>query len=290
MKIIAIIVSFRPDIELLKKTISSLQFQVNNIIIINNDTDDLQFDISQIDISQNILINNLKNNFGIAYAQNIGIKKAIELEANYILLSDQDTIYPESYINQFLPYLNGNKASLYCPVFFDNVRNVYSSIKIEKFKSVPFVKEPTFVQQAIASGSIIDVKCLDKVGLMDENLFIDYVDFEFCWRLTKSGYKILTIPSIIVNHQLGDGIKKILNIKVTLRSDIRYFYIMRNGFYLALHCKYLSFLEKMSLLKKTILFSCVIFLLKHNFKSIKLVLSALYDGITCKLGKKELLK
>lgn len=285
MKIIAIIVSFRPNIELLKKTISSLQFQVNNIIIVNNDTNDFQFVTSQ-----NVLIINLNNNFGIAYAQNIGINKAIELNADYILLSDQDTIYPENYINQFLPYIREKNAQLYCPVFFDNVKNIYSPIMIEKFKSVPFVTQPTFVQHAIASGSIIDIKCLDKVGLMDENLFIDYVDFEFCWRLTNAGYKILTIPSIIINHQLGDGTKKILNKHVTLRSDVRYFYILRNGFYLAFHCKYLSFLEKVSLLKRTISFSCGVFLLKHNLNSIKLVLSALYDGITCKLGKKELVK
>lgn len=282
-KIYAVIICYNAEYSLLCETISSISDQVDSVIIVNNDS--FQYDFSAFSKIKNIVLN---KNYGIAYAQNVGISKAIVEGADFILLSDQDTIYPENYISQFLPYLNEGKAQLYCPIFFDNVKNVYSPIMIKKFKSVSFVNEPTFVQHAIASGSIIDVDCLNKVGLMDENLFIDYVDFEFCWRLTNCGYKILTVPSIIINHQLGDGTKKILNKHVTLRSDIRYFYILRNGFYLAFHCKYLSFLEKLSLLKRTISFSCGVFLLKHNFKSIRLIFTALYDGITSKLGKKEL--
>lgn len=283
MSVISVLVTFKPNIETLNKTIKSIASQVNKIIVVNNGEEDFEFNGFD-----NLIFKKLDGNYGIAYAQNVGIRNAIKEGADFILLSDQDTIYPENYINQFLPYLNEGNAQLYCPIFFDNVKNVYSPIMIKKFKSVSFVNEPTFVQHAIASGSIIDVDCLNKVGLMDENLFIDYVDFEFCWRLTNCGYKILTVPSIIINHQLGDGTKKILNKHVTLRSDIRYFYILRNGFYLAFHCKYLSFLEKLSLLKRTISFSCGVFLLKHNFKSIRLIFTALYDGITSKLGKKEL--
>lgn len=283
MSVISVLVTFKPNIETLNKTIKSIASQVNKIIVVNNGEEDFEFNGFD-----NLIFKKLDGNYGIAYAQNVGIRNAITEGADFILLSDQDTIYPENYINQFLPYLNEGKAQLYCPIFFDNVKNVCSPIMIKKFKSVSFVNEPTFVQHAIASGSIIDVDCLNKVGLMDENLFIDYVDFEFCWRLTNCGYKILTVPSIIINHQLGDGTKKILYKHVTLRSDIRYFYILRNGFYLAFHCKYLSFLEKLSLLKRTISFSCGVFLLKHNFKSIRLILTALYDGITSKLGKKEL--
>lgn len=280
-KIYAVIICYNAEYSLLCETISSISDQVDSVIIVNNDS--FQYDFSAFSKIKNIVLN---NNFGIAYAQNVGIRKAIENGADYVLLSDQDTIYPKDYINQFLPYLMENMAQLYCPIFFDNIKNVYSPIMIKKFKSVPFVKEPTFVQHAIASGSIIDVSCLGNVGLMDENLFIDYVDFEFCWRLTNFGYKILTIPSIVINHQLGDGTKKILNRQVTLRSDIRYFYILRNGFYLGFYCKYLSIAEKISLLKRTISFSCGILLLKHNLKSLKLVFSAFFAGITKKLGKK----
>ena len=35
------------------------------------------------------------------------------------------------------------------------------------------------------------------IGGFDETMFIDFVDFDFCYRLKKEGYEILQTPSVI---------------------------------------------------------------------------------------------
>ena len=130
MKIIAIIVLYKPNIDLMNKVLLSINTQVNNIILINNGCE--KYDFSNFDNIESI---NLGDNFGIAYAQNRGIEKALKLGADYVLLSDQDTIYPNDYITSFLSFISKNMADVYCPVFYDNIKNTYSPIMVRKFNS-----------------------------------------------------------------------------------------------------------------------------------------------------------
>lgn len=278
-KICAVLVTYNPNVDIIKKTIKSLEKQVEKIIIVDNS--DIEH---QLTYCEEINVIRLGGNYGISYAQNRGIEYALKLGFDYILLSDQDTEYPENYLSSFNKYIESNLADVYCPVFYDNVKNEYSPIMIGKFKSVESINQPTFVAHAIASGTIISKDCLDAVGLMKEDLFIDYVDFEWCWRATFLGKKIVTIPEAIINHQLGDGVKKVLFKNVTLRSNMRYYYIIRNGFYLAAHCEYLSKFEKYKLYQRSVSFFIGVILLKHDWNSIKLCLRALKNGVKGKLG------
>ena len=118
---------------------------------------------------------------------------------------------------------------------------------------------------------------------MDERLFIDYVDFEWCWRAIAKGVKILTVPSIVINHNLGDGTKKILWKTVTLRSDARYFYSIRNAFYLSFHSPFLLIKEKIYLFIRNLRVVFAFLLLKHNLKSVKLINKAFTDALWGKL-------
>jgi rhamnosyltransferase len=56
----------------------------------------------------------------------------------------------------------------------------------------------------ITSGSIIPIKVLDDVGLMREELFIDFVDIEWCLRAPQKGYEIVAINKVMIDHHLGD--------------------------------------------------------------------------------------
>ena len=273
MNVSVIFVLYKPNIDEFYKTLDSIKNQVNHLIIVVNENAEYNFS----NYSNSVQIS-LGKNFGIAYAQNRGIEKAISLSSDYILLSEQDTVYPTNYISSFIPYIQKNYADVYCPVFYDKVKNTYSPIMVGKFKAIYKYDEPIYVEHAIASGTLIKSDIFKETGLMDEKLFIDYVDFEWCWRIVSKKKKIITIPSIIINHQLGDGVKKIGLWKVTLRSDFRYFYIIRNGFYLSFYCEYLNKYERKHLLLRTLKFCIGIILLKHNLTGIKLCKNAYEDA------------
>lgn len=176
------------------------------------------------------------------------------------------------------------------PLFKDIVGNNENEGFISKgligFKKINPKNGLHEVFQTIASGKILNSKYLDDVGLMDENLFIDWVDLEWCWRAGKKGYKIIGNADVIITHQLGDEATNLGFREVNLRSPIRHYYITRNAFYLALNDKSLDLIHRITLFFKS--FRYVVgfpILSKPHLKHLKYVLLGFWHGITGKLGK-----
>lgn len=287
-----IIVTYFPDLDRLEKCIRRIFDEVENIYVVDNSDSVVDFENIK-SISSNIEVMPLMSNVGIAKAQNIGIKKALENGADYILLSDQDTIYPDNYVANMLKGFEVTSLKEICavvPLFCDENSRHTSAGFIGK-SSWGFKRffpnsghHPVF--QAIASGSILKSSILDEIGLMNEELFIDWVDLEWCWRANKLGYEILGNADVIINHQLGD---KAINIgvrEVNMRSSIRHYYITRNAFYLSLYCESIDLKHKIVLFFKS--FKYIVgftFLSNEKISNFKITLRAFFDGINGKIGK-----
>jgi rhamnosyltransferase len=279
MNIVAVIITYNPNLMQLRKTIDSLIKQLDHIIIIDNGNT-LFYSMLQDDCT----FVNLEKNYGIAYAQNRGIEKAQELGAKFIVLSDQDTIYPEGYIkSNLLVYksLQDHDIAALVPVFYDVGKKLKSPIMITKFSfTYDYSKIYAKTAQAISSGSFLITNPLNDIGLMNEKLFIDYVDFEWCWRATKMGYRIVTIPNLIIEHHLGDKVIRIGKKRIFIENDMRYYYIIRNGIYLAVYSNYLLFYERILLLKKVLIQIMVVILFCFSFNVIKTIVNAIFEGLS----------
>ncbi|GHV66155.1 rhamnosyltransferase [Spirochaetia bacterium] len=275
-----VLIIYKPDTILLSHVISGIIGQVRNCYIVNNDSDTFTFKQS------NIITVNLGKNYGIAYAQNIGINLAKQNNVDFILFSDQDTIYPQNFVAKMMDayeyYFNKDEIGALVPRFYDQNKMRKTKIAINKFKYiVPHDDKVYHVAHAISSGSIIPIKCLDVVGVMREDLFIDWVDFEWCCRALKHGYKIVSIPGVSIEHKMGDRVRKIGNKKVTIRSRVRYYYLIRNGIFIILHTDALTIFERIFFLKDICIKALGICLIEKN--STGLLAKAVHDGITGKM-------
>ncbi len=64
---------------------------------------------------------------------------------------------------------------------------------------------------------------------MEDSLFIDAVDSEYCWRIRHNGFLVIKNNDALLAHKLGDGKKKILGfLYVGVPSPIRHYYQVRN--------------------------------------------------------------
>lgn len=273
----SIIVTYNPNISQLKACVVSLFSQVEKIIIVKNSAELLEDNCFQ---SGKIIKIQLDKNYGIAYAQNRGIEMAIALHADWILLSDQDTVYPGDYVSAMFEK-SGKLENIgaLCPVFFDEVKKCYSPVMISKMKGVqPEPKKIYKIANAISSGTLMPASIFEKVGFMQEDLFIDFVDFEWCWRLKKFGFSIYCISDVVIHHQLGDRMEKRFGLKIVYRSLFRFYYIIRNGYYL-LTTDYLKGRDRFlfSLLMKKKIMEV---LLLNNFskESFAVVRKAIHNG------------
>jgi rhamnosyltransferase len=224
-----IIVLYNPDSVLLESIVEKYSLMADQVLFCDNTTN-----IQTKEINRSICKKNkcgyyeMDGNVGIARAQNIGIKIAKNNNANYILFLDQDSVVDSEYLEKI------KKEYILCKEKYKNIgcigpvtinKNDKNHVYTKKInKTGQYIK----VSQIMSSGLFIPIDVLFDVGLMEEDLFIDLVDYEWSWRAINKGYSLIVTKNITIFHQLGDGHKKIINIKIGNTNPIRYYYTYRN--------------------------------------------------------------
>lgn len=285
-----ILVTFNPNIELLGKSINSIIDQIDEILIVDNNSinfTEFQFLLNNAKVK----IIKLDDNFGIAYATNIGLVYFKNKRFDYVITSDQDTLYPDDYIQHFKEaHVENVRNEIFVPLFYDNTKKTFSNFIVQKGLFITNEKPKakyTKVFQAIASGMILSINVVDIIGYLNESLFIDWVDLEWCWRANNKKIEIIGCTNLCISHNLGDTSISIGDKKISLRSPLRHYYITRNALYLALYSDYINPFFRIMLLLKVITYYFGFIILTHEHKDNLFFQSeAIKDGIQKKLGKK----
>ena len=223
------------------------------------------------------------NRNGIAGGLNLGIKAALELGADYVLLLDQDMTFDPQLLNSYLlaatKVLENKKIACCGPSFIDvKYDKQHGFAKYGFLKINARVTEDSLVSclYLITSGTIIPADVIRTVGLMDESLFIDYVDIEWCLRARNMGFSAIGLQDFKFLHNVGDEVIGILGFKVVVHSKIRLYYQSRN---LLILCKrsyipsYWKICEFLYGVKRSV-FYCV-----TNLSALPIIFKGFIDGI-----------
>lgn len=229
-----VLVLYNPQWELTKVVIESIVSQVDLLIIVDNSPTSNKNNIPN---SENIKYIFLNGNKGIAYAQNVGIKYLQRKNIDFIFFLDQDSITPPDLVNQlydkysFLKNKGFNIGGIGPrPFNREQGKKYLGSIK----KGLPVYSDLTKVTELINSASLIPTQAFNTTGLMDEHLFIDGVDHEWCWRAKLKGdYQFFIDESNLLSHKLGEGDRRFLWKKVAIPTPFRTYYQFRNYFILS---------------------------------------------------------
>lgn len=156
-------------------------------------------------------------NEGISIPFNYIAKKAKNYD--FLFALDQDTEIKENAIIDLKKYIRNHfneNVGIYCP-------NIY-------FKTEPKIDNLSdSIQNTITSCSMLNLDIFNKLGGYDNNIFLDGVDREYCFRLKKYGYKIIRVNNILIKQNLGNGKKNIFGIYE--HAPIRTYYITYNKYY-----------------------------------------------------------
>jgi rhamnosyltransferase len=232
-------------------------------------------------------------NLGIATAINQGVRRLLELECSRVLIFDQDS-EPSTEVLTGLPALldreisKGRRVALVGPAYDDArlggtapfVRFGFPAlVRIE-----PSGSEPIPVDFLISSGSCIDMSAWHDVGPMDDALFIDFVDLEWCVRARLRGYELLGSPTLHLSHSLGGEPVRVLGRAYPSHSPLRHYYLFRNATALILR-SYVPWKWKWTEIMK-MPFRLVIYggWLKPRCQHLRMALRGVRDGLIGKLG------
>lgn len=226
-----VLVTYNHNIKSIYGLVENLTHQSHRVVICNNSNYNIILDNNKVTVF------NFGENLGVASAQSIGMKWAFDNGADFIVQIDQDSTPDTGLVKNLLEsyhYLiqKGIPVGLIGAQDFDNDT---------KIKSKDFLGKPNkinntnyFIVSAIlSSGSLVPKSTYDLVGGMDNDLFIDMVDFEYCWRITNKGYLIIKNKDALLGHSLGTGKQKSITI-FTINSwvPIRHYYQYRNTLYM----------------------------------------------------------
>lgn len=231
MKIGCILVIYNPNIDLAKKSIDSILPQVDMVCIMDNSTQIISKGVFE-NYNEKCYYVSMNGNVGIAAAQNKGLEYLLSLKYNYVLFMDQDSISPNDLVGSLLEnllFLQGEKYNVGGigprPINRQNNQDYKALIR----KGAIITPDITEVSEIISSGSLIPLENFPKVGFMEDKLFIDGVDHEWCWR-ANSLYKMRFFISenSKLSHQLGEGDKFFVVRKVAISTPFRIYYQFRN--------------------------------------------------------------
>lgn len=283
----AIIVTYEPDINELSKLVNSIIGQNFNVILVDNS--EINFLDDNFDIEGCKLLRN-KQNLGIAYAQNIGIKNAILHGADIITFFDQDSVISDGLLSSLSEPLMKNRLYITAPVSIDrNTYIEYPSQVLNRFGWTSDIysnkkNELVPVDIAIASGITTSSDVFKIVGFFDEDFFIDFVDIEWCLRAKRNGIQIYVIPGAIMEHSIGEKTISIGPIKFIKHSPMRTYYKVRNS--ILLFRKKIKFIFVVRQIIPAIIHNFIlIFFVEKKMDYLRYYLKGIHHGLIGRTGK-----
>lgn len=237
-EVCAVVVSHRPDLAVLSQALAALRAQVGHVVVVDNGSPGP--DVHAIgDAHPGIEVLALPENLGLAAGLNAGVRVArARPGVTQVLLMDQDSVPASGMVATLQAALAGlsrtGKVAAVGPRYRD----------ARETADAPFVRigfpfnhklrcngEATIrCDFLITSGCLVPLAVLDEVGGMDEALFIDNVDVDWCFRATAMGYTVHGVCAARLDHRLGDARRRVAGAPraIVVHPPWRLFYMMRN--------------------------------------------------------------
>jgi GT2 family glycosyltransferase len=230
----AIVVTYHPDAEVIEN-LATLRQQIGQIVVVDNGSNAAAVAALQAAggaIGFHLIAN--PDNLGIGSAQNIGVERALELGAGWVMFFDQDSRITPGFMLTMVEAFHssrwGGRLGLLVPRYIDMRHG--DAIPVERLASGT-------LEVAISSGSLIRTETLQRIGPLLGEMFMDGIDLEYSLRLRRAGFILDECPDAVLFHSpgtprghgvAGKTLFKSSNYGPTLR-----YYQSRNAIWIARH-------------------------------------------------------
>lgn len=290
--ITAVIAAYNPSLDQLIALVMALEAQVSNMVIIDDGSSfDVKREFERRYSGNKVYFVNSGVNSGIAAAQNVGILHARKLGSDFLVLFDQDSLPDPGMVFRLVDEYSrlksaGENIAALGPSYQSSENTPFRRVvglRIRRLKCSPgsVVK----VDYLIASGCLIPMWVLDDVGLMNEQLFIDYVDIEWGLRASSFGYVSYGVCDAKMAHVIGQSSVTFFGQVFAMHSPSRRYYMTRNGVWLCIYGDFpfsIKFAQLFSLLVRSIF--CFLYS-KNRLLDARMILKGVRDGLLGRLGK-----
>ena len=183
----------------------------------------------------------LAENRGFSAGNNAGIRLALELGTEYVLLLNNDTLVERDFLKRLMEAkadLPVNSVMTSTILYADDKEKIWYAggsynLRTAKVSQLGMGKgwqpvQDRVVEVTFASGCCmcIPAAVIRYVGLLDESYFLYEEDTDYCFRLWRKEIKIYYVPKAIIYHKVSSSTSKTKKISGTTQ-----YYMIRNKYF-----------------------------------------------------------
>ncbi|WP_306604952.1 glycosyltransferase family 2 protein [Azonexus sp.] len=239
--VVAVVVTYHPDLDALSALFERLRPQVASIVAVDNGSGPFLPEFLATRAGAGIHVISLPGNTGVANAVNVGMQWARQAGATMVVTFDQDSLpAPDMVACLLAAYAqlqqDGVRVGALGPLQIDRRSQLPTPFVAAAEKGwkrvLPVVGEVLEVDHLITSGCLFPLAVIEQIGPMLAELFIDGVDLEWSWRCRAAGFRLYGIERASLLHAIGDRIVSFCGRQLHLHGPLRQYYILRNTLYL----------------------------------------------------------
>ncbi len=213
IKVFIIVLNFRGsnDTKECIHSILSSSYKNYEIIVVDNFSGDGSVPAIK-EAFPDITILETESNLGYAGGNNVGIKHALEKDADAVLVLNNDTVLAKNCLKEFVKASSqfpnsalGGRVYYYDePEVLQHFGGMWNKKK-GKFINVPNQKfDPNLPQNldfVTGCALFIPRKILEEVGLFEESFFLYYEEIDWCFQVRKKGFFCTYVPTPVLWHK-----------------------------------------------------------------------------------------
>jgi len=189
--ICAIVVTYHPD-QGLPERIERISKQVGKVVIVDNNSNETSLAMirnTALNFQIHLILNN--KNVGVATALNQGVAYALDCGDSYtwFLTLDQDTIPFHDMVENLISAYDECPFKNQLGVIGSNYRELTTGEIL--YSGDAGGEAWAEVENLPTSGCLTSITAFKEVGRFRDDLFIDYVDIEYCMRLREKGFRVI---------------------------------------------------------------------------------------------------
>ena len=231
--IAAIVTAYKPDAAFASRFTPLLEV-CGRIVVVDNTPGGH----SSFDLPDGFVLLQSRRNTGLARALNAGVAAARGAGAASVVLFDQDSTPTPRLVSDLqaaLAEATARHGPRCCigPLHLDDAEAAVGRQSYGPAVARPASRELSPVTCLPTSGMVFNLEALAAEDAFAEDLFLDLVDFEWCWRLATRGWTFYRAADVTMFHRLGISQERFLGLTYHVPAPYRHYFQVRDTLRLA---------------------------------------------------------
>jgi rhamnosyltransferase len=240
------VVAYNPKPDELSTLVETLLHSAGWVVVVDNNSSDRRY-LEALEGQSGVIVIRNSENCGVSGGINQIIAEARARDAKFVIAFDQDTKITAGLIPVLASHLeslleSGEAVAAIGPCVVDDYTN--QGMPFVRF-NLPFntrYNRETLPQREplvecdflISSGCLMSLQALNDIGDMNDELFIDNVDLEWCFRARNKQYAIYGDFTVAVRQKIGVALTQIplTNAVIRYHDYSRHYFMTRNRVWL----------------------------------------------------------